>query len=448
MPRVRLPHLINLRDYQIPVFRVVDAGCKRVVLVWHRRTGKDKTCLNLVFKKMFERVGAYYYMFPTLVQGRKAIWDGIDGNGFKFMDHLPSELIKKKNEAEMKIEAINGSIFRILGADNFDGSMGSNPIFMVFSEFSLMHPRVWAFFRPILAENGGTAIFNFTPRGENHGYDIYELAKSESDEWYCDLLTAEDTKILPREVLERERREIIRLYGDDTLYRQEYMCDFSAPIAGAYYAEHITTAYREGRIGNVVLESRYPVHTYWDIGVGDTTAIWFAQRIGSELRLIDYHEESGKGLPHFAKVLADKKYVYGEHWAPHDIKVREWGGNGKARIDTAASLGINFSIVPNLRIMDGIDAARALWPRVWIDKSKCKDGINALKSYHKEYDEGKKRWVDNPYHDWSSNAADAFRYMALAVDFESGLMRPRDKYDKANMGSTKGYQNLGRPDAA
>jgi len=395
---------------------------------------------------MFERVGGYYYFYPYLNQARSAIWDGLDKDGMRFIDHFPKYLIKKKNEGEMKIEAVNDSIFRLVGADNFDGKIGTNPVGMVFSEYSLMSPSIWSFFRPILAENGGWAIFNYTPRGENHAYDLYQLAQNDP-EWYCDLITADDTNILSRETLERERREIIRLHGDDALFRQEYYCDFTAPIAGAYYAENIQLAYKEGRVGRIIVEPRYPVDTFWDLGVNDTTAIWFIQRVGAEVRIIDFYEQSGQGLPHYAKVLQEKGYVYGEHWAPHDIKVREWGGAGKRRIDTAATLGIDFNVVPDLGINDGIDAARAMFGKCWFEKDKCKDGINALKSYHKQYDEDRKCYLNKPYHDWSSNAADAFRYMALGLDFERSATLPVDKYAKSKKRGSGQYQFSGRPDA-
>lgn len=372
---------------------------------------------------MAERGGGYYYIFPTYNQARKVIWDGLDREGNRFMSHFPKELTAgKPNDTEMKLRYKNGSMFRLVGADNIDSIVGTNPIGVVFSEYSLISPTVWGFIRPILAENGGWAIFVFTPRGENHAYDIYELAKN-SDDWYCQIDKASQTKVIDQDILDKERREIIRLYGDDALYLQEYECDFTVPIAGAYYARNIMTCYEEGRIGVVAHEPRYVVDTWWDLGMDDSTSIWFTQTIGSELRIIDYLEDSGKGLPHYAKMLQERGYVYGKHTAPHDIKIRELS-TGKERIETARTLGINFDVAPRLSLQDGIDSSRALFSKCWFDSKKCHDGINALKSYRKQYDEKRKTYLNQPFHDWSSHAADAFRTLSVSVDFKQSGYRP------------------------
>lgn len=371
---------------------------------------------------MMERVGTYYYVFPTYNQGRKILWDGIDKEGKKFTDHFPRELIAKKNETEMKILFKNGSLFQVVGADNIDSVVGTNPVGVVFSEYSLIAPTVWGFIRPILAENGGWAIFVFTPRGENHAYDLYELAKN-SSEWHCQMDKASQTGVISEDVLNQERNEVIRLYGDDALYLQEWECDFTVPIAGAYYAKNIMQAYEQGRVGVVPHEPRYQVDTWWDLGLDDSMSIWFTQTIGVELRVIDYMEGTGKGLPHYIAALKEKPYIYGKHTAPHDIRVRELS-TGKERIETARTLGIDFQVAPKLPIMDGIDSCRALFPKCWFDSKNCHDGINALKSYRKQYDEKRKTYLNQPYHDWSSHAADAFRTLAVSIDFRQSGYKP------------------------
>lgn len=364
---------------------------------------------------MLERVGTYYYVFPTYNQGRKVLWDGIDKDGRKFLEHFPKELLDgKPNDTEMKLRFKNGSLFQVVGSDNIDSIVGTNPVGVVFSEYSLQDPSAWGFVRPILAENDGWAIFVFTPRGENHGYDIYNLAQNSQD-WFSQILTVNDTKSIPVEVLGRERVEITQQYGNDSLYLQEYECNFTVPLAGAYYAAHIMKAYQEGRVGNVPYEDRAPVDTWWDLGNGDAMAIWFTQSIGVELRMIDFHQGIADGFPEAAGVLKERGYVYNSHNAPHDIVNKEM--NGRTRLETAKSFGIKFKIVPKLGLMDGIDAARSMFRKCWFDQKKCYKGLNALKNYRKEYDDNRKCFRDNPYHDWSSHAADAFRYCAIGLSY-------------------------------
>lgn len=407
---ITLPHNYQPRTYQINLLKAIDSGYKRAVAIWHRRAGKDKTLINLIAKKMLERVGTYYYLFPTYSQGKKIIWNGMDRDGFKFIDHIPEEIRRRTDNTEMIIELKNGSIFQVIGTDKIDSIVGTNPIGCVFSEYSLQNPKAWDFLRPILAENGGWAVFNYTPRGKNHGYDLYQMAKDNPD-WYTELLTVNDTKIITDEMIDAERVSGM----DEDLIQQEFYCCFNAAIQGAYYSKQIKKAEEENRITNVPYEASLPVHTFWDLGVGDSTCIWFIQAVGKELRMIDYYEASGEGLPYYAKILKERGYVYGTHNAPHDIAVRELG-SGKSRIETAKSLGIDFKIVKNISIEDGINAVRLVFDKCWFDATKCKQGLNALINYHKEYDENRKEYKNTAYHDWSSHAADGFRMFAVGYD--------------------------------
>ena len=411
---IQIPNNFQPRDYQLPLLKAIDTGYKRAVVVWHRRSGKDKTLINLTAKKMFERVGAYYYFFPTYRQGKKILWNGIDKSGFKFLNHLPIELRKRTDSTDMLIEMKNGSIFQVIGTDNMDSIVGTNPVGCVFSEYALQDPQAWDFIRPILAENDGWAIFNYTPRGHNHGKDLFDMAEK-SDKWFCQLLTVDDTGVIKQDTLDQERSEMFDRTGNDALFMQEYYCSFEAPVEGAYYGTQLIKAEQDKRITKVPYESTIPVDTYWDLGVGDSTAIWFVQNVGMEVRIIDYYETSGEGLTHYAKVLQEKNYVYGNHNAPHDIRVRELT-SGKSRLETAASLGINFNVIANHSIDDGIDAARNILSRCWFDKDKTARGVSALKSYHKEWDEKNKTWKSHPLHDWSSHGADAFRYLAIGYN--------------------------------
>lgn len=419
-----LPYNYKPRDYQLSLLKALDSGYKRAVWVAHRRAGKDKTGLNYTIKRMPERVGIYYYFLPTYNQGRKIIWDGIDKDGFKFLNHFPKELIEKKNEAEMKILMKGGSLFQIIGTDKIDAIMGTNPVGCVFSEFALQNPLAWEYVRPILRENGGWALFLYTPRGHNHGFDLYEMAR-DNDEWFCELLTVKDTGVISEEEIDKERAEGM----DEDLIQQEYYCSFEGMMMGAYYSKQLKQAREDNRIVNVPYKPQIQVDTWWDLGVGDATAIWFTQAVGREIRVIDYYENSGEGLLHYAKVLQEKPYVYRTHNAPFDIKQRELG-TGKSRLETAKTMGIDFRIVPQLPIEDGIEAARNIFNQCWFDKERCKRGIDALKNYHKEYDDDRKEFKNRPYHDWSSHGADGFRYFAIGFRQEYPkqlLLTPEEK---------------------
>jgi phage terminase large subunit len=412
---ITLPYQYEPRPYQLPVLQALDSGYNRIIQRWHRRCGKDKTDINIIGKKHVERVGGYYYFFPTYKQGKKILWEGIDKDGFRFIHHFPKQLIESIDNTEMKIRFVNGSLFQIIGIENIDSVVGTNPVGCVFSEYSLQNPKGWDFIRPILAENGGWAIFNWTPRGKNHAYDLEEMAKADPEHWFIHVLTVDDTKIISPEVLEQERREIIAKHGDDALFRQEYYCSYTAAIMGAYYAKQYEEAERAGRFTNVPYDSALPVHTVWDLGIDDAMAVGFYQAVGLERRKIDYLEVTGQGLPQVIKAIKEKPYIYGKHFAPHDIKVRELG-TGKSRLEVAESLGIKFELVPNISVQDGIEAGRRFFLKLWVDKTNCKDWLRAIPQYTKEYDEDKHIFKDKPRHDWTSHGADEHRYAALVED--------------------------------
>jgi len=361
------------------------------------------------------QVGTYYYLFPTYAQGKKILWDGIDRSGFKFLDHFPKELIAgKPNETEMQVVLINGSVFQIVGTDKMDSIVGTNPIGCVFSEYALQNPRGWDLIRPILRENGGWAVFPYTPRGKNHGKVLYDMARDNPD-WFCELRTVRDTGVLTDDDIDADRREGM----NEELIQQEYYCSFEGYQEGSYYAKQLRDAYSSGRIGQVPYEPTTPVFTFWDLGIGDAMAVWFAQRVGQSLRFIDYYETTGEGMGYFAKLLKDKPYTYARHYMPHDAGYKEIG-SGISRRETAERLGIKpIDVVPRTRdILEDIENCRRLLTKCWIDQSKCQQGINALESYRKEWDDERREFKAKPYHDWSSHGADAFRTAACS-DFES-----------------------------
>lgn len=744
-----LPHNWTPREYQVPAWNALMGnpsegipGVKRADLVWHRRAGKDDFAINFTAASAMQRVGTYWHMLPFYKQGRQVIWDGITGDATprRFRDAFPPEIIEKERDDEMCRWLRNGSLWRVVGADNVNALMGTNPIGIVFSEFSLMDPDVLTYLAPILAQNGGWAVFIYTPRGKNHAYRLHQnamlsMAKG-STRWFSQTLTVEDTHAIGAEEIEEERKdkdpaifnqeyfcvppgalvacarglmpiervvigdkvlthtgrwrpvlettarecvgdlveittfgqmtgrplrvtadhrvrvldpttqryswkpagdvksgefcvaprprlgiavvpewlavlaawyvtegscaktavqfslnktetaeaeEIERclaaagarnrrhelptallvqgrstwladllarecgtgaankrlpwtlLSGHETVFFERLMagdgceirggwlyttvsrslaadvqalaaslglgsgvtvrrggtatiegrrvtvresyavriqnrpsavirpakngialrvkrvervayagvvhnlhvqfdesyvaegrvihnCSFEAPLEGAYYGQLIVDMERDQRLTNVPYEPLKRVFTAWDLGIGDDTAIWFAQQVGREVRLIDYYENHGKGLDHYAKVLSEKPYAYEAHYAPHDINVREF--SGKSRIQIAASLGIRFTVVPKLRVEDGIAASRALLPRIWADSVRCERGLQALREYRRIRDPNTGDWRDIPQKSWACHAADAFRYLAVGLKPERGKLAP------------------------
>lgn len=417
---IEIPHNFTQREYQKPFWlKIQDEPVKRAVTVWHRRSGKDKTMLNAILVQMLRRVGVYYYVFPEFNQGRKALWDNIDSAGFKTMNHIPDAIRKRTDQQQMLIELKNGSIFQVIGASEIDRIVGTNPIGIVFSEYSLMSPAVIGYLLPIVTENEGFMWFNFTPRGDNHARTLWEQAQRD-DTWFSQLVSAKDSGVYSEVELEEIRQEYIGLYGDDRLFNQEFLCDFSGAIQGSYYGDLLKLAEDQNRFGDFLYRPETTVNTYWDLGVGDSTAIWFVQFIDSKVHIVDYLESNSKGLDYYIKELQNKPYVYGDHYAPHDIKVREFG-SGLSRIETAKSLGINFKIAPKLAIEDGINAVRLLLARCYFNTTSegVKLGLSALKQYHRKYNEETRAYDNKPAHDWSSHGSDAFRTLAVAAKKEA-----------------------------
>jgi hypothetical protein len=405
--------------HQRPFFRYMEGGGKRYVGVWHRRAGKDSAALNWTAIAAMQRVGTYWHMLPTAKQGRKVVWEYINKAGQRHIDQaFPQGLRLKVRNDEMRIELANGSMWQVVGADSYDSNVGANPVGIVFSEWSLTKPQAWDFVRPILAENGGWAIFIYTPRGRNHGWKQLEIARSMPN-WMAEVLTVDDTGLVDRATIEEERRSGMT----PELIQQEYYCSFEAPNTGSYYGRLLESARAEGRITRVPYDPALGVHTWWDLGVNDPTAIWFTQSTPVEHRVIDYYEGSGEGLAHYVRVLADRPYAYAGHHFPHDVQVRELG-TGRSRIETLRELGIEPDVVQKLPIEDGIEAGRALIPLCWFDEEKCAAGLEALVSYHRKYDEINKCYAPHPEHDWSSNGADAWRMFAVGQNKTRAYREP------------------------
>ncbi len=429
LSKLRAARRWSPRSYQNKLWRYLEKGGKRAIAVWHRRSGKDDVALNWTAEEAFRHVGEYWHMLPEAAQGRKAIWDAVNPHtGMRRIDQaFPAFTRKRTRTQDMAIEFTSGSLWRVVGSDNYNSLVGSTPRGVIFSEWALADPAAWAFLRPILMENKGWAIFITTPRGENHAKKMLDFARSDP-EWFAETLTVDDTGIFTKEALDKELREMQSELGVEegvAQFDQEYHCSFQAALIGAYYGAALRRMQKEDRIGNVPIDRGVLVHTSWDLGIADSTAIWFIQCVGKERRLIDYHEGSGVGLDAYVKVLEEKaaKYgwTYGTHWFPHDIEVRELGNKGLSRRQTLEGLGIRVKTVPASNLHDGINAVRRLLDYAWIDETRCARGLDALRNFQRAWNEKTKMFSDGPLHNWASHGEAALR------TFAAGHREPKEK---------------------
>ncbi len=419
------------REYQLaPLKARVERGISRILLVWHRRAGKDLTIWNLISTEAMKRVGTYYYFFPTYGQGKRILWDGRTGDSTRFLDYIPKELVFDTSETELQVILVHpnpkdpdvpepGSIIQIIGTDRLDQIVGSNPIGCVFSEYSIQDPRAWDLVRPILRENGGWAAFVYTPRGRNHGWKLYSRVKNDPA-WFVSVLTIADTKRADGTpiVTAADVQQDIREGMDPDVAQQEYYCSWEGAVEGAYFAKQLQTLRQANTplIGQYPYNPYLPVYTGWDIGVDDETVVWFAQQPRRGFwNFFDYYQFRNEGLNHYARVLKEKGYNYERHFFPWDMVVKEFG-SGKTRLEIAQDLGLRpAKAVKKYSIADKIEAGRKLLGVCSFDERGCERGLDGLASYTKERDEKRGTYVDHPLHDWASHPADAFTTFAVAA---------------------------------
>ena len=389
------------------------------VIVAHRRFGKTVFAVaELLLRAMRNELRAprYAYVAPFYRQAKAVVWD--------YLKHYGRQIEGARfHETELRCDLPNGARISLYGADDPDSLRGLYLDGVVLDEYAQMDPRAWSeVIRPALADREGWAVFIGTPLGRNGFWRLYERAKA-APGWRAVLRRASETGVLPAAELAAAKEAM-----SEAEYAQEFECSFDAAIRGAYYGEPIAAAEADGRIGRVAPEPKLPVHTAWDLGVGDATAIWFFQRAGREIRLIDYYEASGAGLDYYARVLQQRGYAYGEHILPHDARVQEMG-TGKTRVETLQGLGIRPRVLPAHRLEDGINEVRLLLPRCWFDAGKCARGLEALRHYRSEWDARRQDFRAQPLHDWSSHAADAFRYLAMGLREPADAKLPALAYD-------------------
>ncbi|MGH6965598.1 MAG: hypothetical protein ACREE0_14050 [Phenylobacterium sp.] len=428
---LRLPLTWKPRPYQNELWAYLVDGGTRADVVAHRRWGKDEVALHWAAAAASSKVGSYWHLLPEASQGRKAIWEAINPHTGKrrIEEAFPPEMRCERHSGDMRLKLTNGSTWQVTGSDNYNALMGSSPLGVVFSEWSLAKPEAWTFIRPILAENGGWAIFLWTPRGRGHATRAFESRALRSDEWFTQKSPATETDVFTKDLLDRERAEMIAELGSveegQARFASEYLVDFDAAAPGAYYATLLGEAERAGRIGRVPYDPALKVETAWDLGIDDYTAVWFFQQAGREVRAIDYYETSGEGLQEVARqAIAGKPYVYGTHHLPHDVMVRELGAAGRSRYETLGTLGVwPISVGAAMDPEERINAGRLMIPMTWFDAEKCAGGLERLRGY-------RKRWVratrsyGGPMHDEMSHGADAFGEFAANRHGGVTLRRP------------------------
>jgi phage terminase large subunit len=376
--------------------------------VAHRRAGKTVCCVNdlidaaIRLKRPFPH-GRFGYIAPFRAQAQDAAWSYLK----HYTSKIPGVEIRESDLAV--ILPHNGARVRLYGGDNPDNLRGGYFDGVVLDEYAQMRSGLWSeVILPALSDYKGWAAFIGTANGRDEFCRMYEDGKT-NPEWFTFMLKASETGILAPEELAMQRK----LQSEDE-YNQEYECSFDAAVKGAYYAKLMTQAEADGRIRPVHHDPMAQVETWWDLGHHDATAIWWAQRVGNEIRLIDFYQMTGMTLPHFVNIVKTKQqergFVYRRHIVGFDIMNVEWAGDGKTRQGVARGLGIEFEAAPDQSIEDGINAVRVTLPRCVFDSARCADGIEALRSYRAQYDDKLDVLRPKPLHDKYSDAADAFRY--------------------------------------
>lgn len=388
-----------------------------MVAVCHRRFGKTRFALGEIAAAGFEcehHNPQYAYIAPTYGQAERVAWTYLK----EMFKEYPGV---EKNEQKLRLRIPRhdrGDYITIwlLGSENPDSIRGIYLDGCILDEYAQCDPTIWGeVVRPALSDRIGWAIFIGTPKGTNNFYKIYQTAQinmiqNPELKWFAFNAPASKTGILPDSELKAAKAEM-----SDEEYEQEFECSFQAALVGSYYGKYIDELERLGYIGDFQYDPMYPVSTYWDLGISDSTAIWFVQFIKDEYRVIDYYEMSGMGLEHYHRILADKGYTYGDHWLPHDVANREFT-SGISRINTFKSLFGRFPrVMKKDKIEDGINAVRMVLKKCRFNRITCARGLDALKNYERKWDAKNNIFQDKPLHNWTSHGADAFRGFAMSA---------------------------------
>lgn len=402
MTEIQIPY--TPRPLQAELHQQLEAH-RWSVVVCHRRWGKTVCLLNHLLRAAVQcgkKSPRYHYLTASYRMAKQVAWDYMH----QFAEGIPGV---KFNETELRCDLPNGARIQLLGGEDESRLRGMYSDGIVIDEMGIMSETIFTeVIRPMLVDRPGSwCCMIGTPQGHNLFYDYWQAA-ADDPEWYRVMYKASETGIIPQKELDAARASM-----NEDAYRQEFLCSFEAAVPGAVFGKELQKVDEAGRICKVPYDPTLRVDTHFDLGVNDATSVIFTQSAGRALHVIDYFEARNEGLPFYARMLDEKGYLYGRHHAPHDIEVREMG-SGKSRREIAWDLGINFEVVPKLPIEDGIHAAKMLLAKAWFDKEKCDQLLEALRFYHRVYDPKNRMFRSRVKHDWSSHAADCWRYCALA----------------------------------
>lgn len=443
MAEIVLPNEFEPRPYQQGAMRYFDNGGTRAITVWHRRAGKDLTAMHQTCKAAHQETGLYWHIFPTAEMARKMIWTGFTRTGQRIMELVFPRAIRKSPRewapnGEMVVELRCGSVWRMIGSDKAD-SVGAGPKGVVLSEYALAKPTAWDLIRPMLRESRGWAWFITTPRGANHAKKLYDQADPGSG-WYRDLKTVHDTgltyasnrrpgaELSPDEMIAEELAEGM----PPELADQEYRCSWTAANVGSFYGILLGAVEARGGIGHTFNASGDDVFTFWDLGKTDDTAIWWMRfREGTTqeapcVDVLDHYASHGDELEHYFAILEERAkkhgWKYRKHVLPHDARAKRLGTRLTIAEQCVERLGHGMvEIGPEVDLADGIAAVRWLLQRDIRFHQRCSaiaspkdcDGVEAIRAYHRHWDDERKCFSETPVHDWSSHTADSFRYLAV-----------------------------------
>lgn len=399
------------RAPQLKIHEVVDAH-RFTVGVCHRRMGKTVAALNHLIKDALENTKEaprYGYIAPTYGQAKRVAWD--------YLVKYTTPLGAVANISELRVDFM-GRRIQLYGSDNPDSLRGQYFDFVCIDEVGDQNPKIWSeIVRPALSDRMGKCLFIGTPKGNNHFKELRDRAE-QNDDWGLVEFKASETGIIAESELKDARKEM----GDDK-FNQEYECSFNAAVEGSYYGKLVNDLEEKGRMCDITRDDLCQTYVAWDLGMGDSTALWVAQNVGQETRLMDYVENHGQGLDWYVNWLKDNNWHKAEQLLPHDVEVRELG-TGKSRLEVLREAGLNVRVLPRLSVDDGIQAVRRLLPRCWFNMPKVKQGLDCLRNYRREYDEKRNVFYDKPLHDWASHGSDSFRYLALGMEQNNTWAQP------------------------
>jgi hypothetical protein len=391
------------RQHQLRVHELLE-GKRFAVVVAHRRFGKTVAALNHIIRESLlnqKEAPRYAYIAPTYGQAKRVAWDYL----VKYAEPLGGT----SNISELRVD-FWGRRIQLFGSDNPETLRGQYFDGVILDEIGDQNPKIWTdVCRPSLVDRQGWCLFIGTPKGHNHFKELRDRAKTE-DGWGLLEFKASETGVVDDVELKAAKNEM----GEDK-YRQEFECSFDAAVEGSYYGQILNELEEKKHMQEIPREELSRTFTAWDLGMGDSTSIWVAQLVGTEVRLLDYYENHGVGLDHYVKWIKDNDYLKAEHILPHDVRVRELG-TGKSRMEMLEESGLEVKIAPRMGLDDGIQAVRRLLPRCWFNVPKVQIGLNCLRNYRRDYDEKRKIFYERPLHDWSSHGSDSFRYLALGLD--------------------------------